>query len=138
VRVFWDTNLFIYYLEEYGELSLRVFELHARMIARGARLVTSAFGLGELLVKPARDDPAMASRYREIVLSRAEICDFGLAAADRYARIRAMGTIKAPDAIQLACAAAARVDLFVTNDDRLSRMIVPDVPIVTSLAAVPI
>jgi hypothetical protein len=40
---------------------------------------------------------------------------------------------KAPDAIQLACAAAAGVDLFITNDDRLSRKHVPEVKFITSL-----
>ena len=38
-----------------------------------------------------------------------------------------------PDAIQLACAAAAAIDLFITNDDRLSRKHVPEVKFVTSL-----
>ena len=40
---------------------------------------------------------------------------------------------KAPDAIQLACAAAAGVDLFITNDDRLSRKHVADVKFIASL-----
>lgn len=41
--------------------------------------------------------------------------------------------ITAPDAIQLACAATAGVDLFMTNDDRLSRRLVPGVKFITSL-----
>ena len=35
--------------------------------------------------------------------------------------------------IQLASAATAGVDLFITNDDRLSRKHVPDVKFITSL-----
>ena len=137
MRLFWDTNIFIYYLEQYGNLTRLVFELRARMIARNAILVTSTFGLGELLVKPLKADPARAARYREFVLSTAEVWEFGLAATDTYARIRAETNVKAPDAIQLACAAAASVDLFVTNDVRLLGQNIPGVPIIASLAAVP-
>jgi predicted nucleic acid-binding protein len=42
-------------------------------------------------------------------------------------------TIRPPDAIQLACAAQANVDLFITNDDRLSHKVVPGIQFVTSL-----
>ena len=63
----------------------------------------------------------------------ATILPFDAACAPRYAAIRADRTIKAPDAIQLACAAAAGVDLFITNDDRLSRKHVPDVKFIASL-----
>lgn len=61
------------------------------------------------------------------------LLDFDAGCAPRYAAIRADRTIKAPDAIQLACAAAAGVDLFITNDHRLSRKHVADVKVITSL-----
>jgi len=38
-----------------------------------------------------------------------------------------------PDAIQLACAALVGVDLFVTNDDRLSRLTVPGIEFLVPL-----
>jgi predicted nucleic acid-binding protein len=68
----------------------------------------------------------------------AHLVPFDESAALHFADIRADRTIRPPDAIQLACAAAAGVDIFVTNDARLSRKVVPDVPIMTSLAAVQI
>jgi hypothetical protein len=37
------------------------------------------------------------------------------------------------DAIQLACAAHARVDLFITNDERLSTKSIPHIHLVSSL-----
>ncbi len=43
-------------------------------------------------------------------------------------------SIRPPDAIQLACASAARVDLFITNDERLSRRVVPGIHFIQSLA----
>ncbi len=58
--------------------------------------------------------------------------------AGHYARIRRDKTIRSPDAIQLACTASAGVDLFITNDDRLSRKNIPGIHFITSLARAPI
>jgi len=44
---------------------------------------------------------------------------FDVKAAKVYAALRSERSLKPPDAIQLACAASANVDLFVTNDERL-------------------
>ncbi len=134
-RVFWDTNLFIYLLEDYGELSTRVYGLRLRMIERNDRLFTSAMTLGEILVRPlAAGNGALALKYEEMILQGAGVLAFdGADAARRYAKIRQDRAIKPPDAIQLACAAAAGVDLFITNDDRLSRKIVPGIQFVSSL-----
>lgn len=131
-RVFWDTNLFVYLLEG-GAFAPRVKEIRSRMLARGDQLMTSALTLGELLVKP-QDKGELAVRDHETTIRQiATILAFDVSSALRYAAIRADRAIKAPDAIQLACAAAAGVDLFITNDDRLSRKHVPDVKFITSL-----
>ena len=53
-NIFWDTNLFIYLVEDSGALANRVVELWTGMRERGDRLYTSAFTLGELLVMPVR------------------------------------------------------------------------------------
>ena len=58
---------------------------------------------------------------------------FDREAARRYALIRQDRAIRASDAIQLACAAAVRTDLFITNDERLSRCTVAGVQFITSL-----
>ena len=42
------------------------------------------------------------------------------------------------DAIQLACAAAAEVDLFITNDSRLNRRNIPGVKFISGLNEAPI
>jgi len=131
-RVFWDTNLFVYLLEG-GAFAARVKHLRARMLERGDQLVTSALTLGELLVQPAERSPAAVRDHETTLRQIATILPFDASAAPRYAAIRADRAIKAPDAIQLACAATAGVDLFITNDDRLSRKHVPDVKFITSL-----
>jgi predicted nucleic acid-binding protein len=138
MKVFWDTNLFIYLFEEYGELTEAVLALEERMRARAATLVTSTLTIGEILVRPISlglDD--VATQYDAAIRRQAMVVPFDGAAIRNFARIRASG-IRQPDAIQLACAAAAGVNLFVTNDDRLTRRNIPGAPIVTSLAKVPI
>ena len=51
-RIFWDTNLFIYLIEEFGGLSERVITFRKRMIERRDELYTSALTVGEILIKP--------------------------------------------------------------------------------------
>ena len=131
-RVFWDTNLFVY-LFEGGEFAARVRQVRSRMLDRGDQLLTSALTLGELLVKPREKGEAAVRDHETTIRQIATILPFDAACAPRYAAIRADRTVKAPDAIQLACAATAGVDLFITNDDRLSRKHVPDVKFITSL-----
>jgi predicted nucleic acid-binding protein len=131
-RVFWDTNIFVYLLEG-GPHAARVKQLRARMLERGDQLVTSALTLGELLVKPHEQGEAVVRDHLTTLRSIATIVPFDESCAPRYAAIRADRSIKPPDAIQLACAASVDVDLFVTNDDRLSRKHVPGVKFIASL-----
>lgn len=138
IRVFWDTNLFIYLLEQNTEFSARTRALWERILKRNDLLFTSTLTLGELLVGSVLSDPARAAAARAALRSAATLIPFDEAAAEHFARICAQTRTRPADAIQLACAAAAKVDLFVTNDDRLSRVLVPGVPILTSLASVPI
>jgi predicted nucleic acid-binding protein len=134
-RVFWDTNLFIDLFEDYPDLSDRVTALRRRMISRGDQLCTSTLTLGELLVKPCRaGDEATQRTYEQAVTAAAHVIPFDSGAARRYAALRAAdATVRPPDAVQLACAAEARVDLFITNDDRLSQKIVPGIQFLVSL-----
>jgi len=138
--VFWDTNLFVYLLEENRTFGESVRELNRRMEARRDRLVTSALTIGEILVKPIREnDSDSEKRYRAIFSGPdIQIAAFDAYAAQVYAYVRQDGAIRVADAIQLACAASAKVDLFITNDDRLSRKKVPGIHFVTSLARAPI
>jgi predicted nucleic acid-binding protein len=75
----------------------------------------------------------LAEQYRYAISSGATIIDFDSEAAVQYARIRHDRTIRPPDAIQLACAAAAKVELFITNDDRLSQKAVSGIHFVSSM-----
>lgn len=59
-------------------------------------------------------------------------------AAWTYARIRKDRSLRAPDAIQLACAATVGVDLFITNDARLHSKQVSGIQFIVPLDRVPI
>ena len=59
-------------------------------------------------------------RYPLLVIDEVGYIPFEAEAAKRYAEIRSRERVRPADAIQLACAAAAGTDLFVTNDSRRS------------------
>ena len=139
-KVFLDTNIFIYLIEDRGALAKKSRELLSRMTLRRDQVFTSTLTLGELLTQPLGLGKAqLADDYEQALTSPGvHLLDFDRAAARVYARVRQDKTIKAPDAMQLAMAAAARCDLFVTNDDRLSKKVVDGIHFVTALDRVPI
>jgi len=139
-RIFFDTNLFIYFLEGVGPRGIRVQQLLERMSARKDHLLTSTLTLGEVLVRPiSLGDSVLVNRYEQALNDPAvALIPFDRDAGRIYARLRQDATLKPADAIQLSCAAAARCDLFVTNDDRLSRQILAGIQFIASLDKVPI
>ena len=134
-RIFWDTNLFVYMVEGHGESASKVVALGERMNERGDELCTSTLTLGELLVKPLEDRREdLVDRYEKALAATSVLLiPFDRACARIYAELRQDRSTRAPDAIQLACAAQARCDLFITNDDRLSRKVVPGIQFIASL-----
>lgn len=139
-RIFWDTNLFIYLMEDRGALADRVEGLWRGMKSRGDRLYTSALTLGEVLVKPSSEGAiALAHEYQRLLRHpKITLLSFDANVAPNYARVRADRSIRPPDAIQLAVASAAEMDLFITNDDRLSRKNIAGIKFITSLDRAPI
>jgi uncharacterized protein len=140
-RIFWDTNLFIYLLEDYGQHSLEVASLLQKMAQRGDELITSALTIGEVIARPMHvGDVVRCDRYENAIRSNATISPFDVAAARNFAKIRSQQerNIRPPDAIQLACAATAKVDLFLTNDKRLHNLRVDGIHFITSVARAPI
>jgi predicted nucleic acid-binding protein len=138
-RVFWDSNLFIYLFEDAGERGERVAALRSRMLQRGDDLLTSTLTIGEVLVQPTRVGRTdLARQYEQRIAEAATIVPFDLDAARAYASVRMDPGVKGPDAIQLACAAAGRADLFITNDERLSGRVVPGIDFIVSLARAPL
>ena len=138
-RVFWDSNLFIYLLESHGPQFELVKNLRKAMLSRGDQLLTSALTLGEVLVKPLeRHDEELAKKYMEAITKASVTIDFDVKAARIYAGLRTNRSLRAPDAIQLACAAAAGVDLFITNDARLHSVQVEGIQFIVPLTRAPL
>ncbi len=137
-RVFWDTNLFIYLFEGHGSLSKRVADLRRAMLERGDQLLTSTLTLGEVLVKPIeRGDDELSRKYEDAITATSLLLPFDAKAARVYAALRCDRSLRAPDAIQLACAAAAGIDLFITNDTRLQAKHVEGIQFIVALDRVP-
>ena len=61
-RIFWDTNVFVYLIEDKGRHGDRVASILQRMFERGDELVTSALTVGEIMVKPLRDSEESIAR----------------------------------------------------------------------------
>jgi len=109
------------------------------MVARGDELLTSYLTLAEALTKPKETgDSILEKSYLNFFTNGPiELIAFEVEAAKRYAEIRSRERVRPADAIQLACAAAARTDLFVTNDGRLSGVVVSGITFVTGIQRVP-
>ncbi len=134
-RIYWDTMLFIYWLEDHPQYATRVDAIRSRMEQRHDQLITGAFTFGEVLAGAyRRGTPQLATESRRLLRNVvSEVVPFTLETADHYARIRGTPGITPADAIHLASAAQAGTDLFLTNDKRLVGKIVPGIQFIASL-----
>lgn len=128
-RICWDTMLFIYLLEGHPQHSARVRHLLKRAYERGDSLHCSYLTLGEIMagVGPS----AEAQKLSVIQISLREMgfrfLPFDEGAVLPFSRMRAKEKIKAADAIHLACAASAGIDLLLTADKQLLKLHVPGI-----------
>ncbi len=136
-RIYWDTMLFIYWLEEHPTYVDRLRQILARMEARGDQLCSSAFGVGELLAGAMRrGDRELADAIRQAMQPpHVELLPFDARTAEHFGEIRARCRTSPADSIHLACAAAAGVDLFLTNDTGLMRLDVRGIRFIAGLDA---
>jgi predicted nucleic acid-binding protein len=134
-RIYWDSMLFVYWLENNPLYAQRVAAVHSHMRERNDSLITSAVTLGEVLAGAYRRGPASrAEDVRGALLSLvSEVVPFNVDTADCYARIRGSTNISSPDAIHLACAASAGTDLFLTNDKNLIGKVIPGIHFIAGL-----
>jgi predicted nucleic acid-binding protein len=133
--IYWDTMLFVYWLEEHPDFAPRVRTILSRMEEREDVLCTSSFALAELLVAPYKTgNAALAEKIRSALQPPfVRVIPFSSDTAEHYARIRAKHGIAPADSIQLACAAEARVDLFLTNDRGLAGKMISGIQFVAGL-----
>jgi predicted nucleic acid-binding protein len=134
-RIYWDTMLFVYWLEGHTDHAARINQIYTRMEERRDTLCTSAFTLGEALTGLyKRGALEMAIQVREAFRPpQIEIIAFTAETADEYARIRANHRVSPADAIHLATAAQSGVDLFLTNDHRLLKLSIPGIHFIAGM-----
>jgi predicted nucleic acid-binding protein len=127
--------LFIYLLEGNPEFGPRVRKLLDQIVNRGGTLSTSIFSIGEILTGPRKRGSAsgVEAVRRYFASGAVEILAFSEAAADRYSVIRAANRVSQADAIHLACAAEAGVDVFMTNDRDLRKLSIPGIKLFADL-----
>jgi predicted nucleic acid-binding protein len=127
--------LFVYWIEDDPRYANLIRQLLLKMEKRRDQLCTSAFAVGEALVGPHKaGSEEAASRMLDVFRSPfVEVVPFGLEAAQHYASIRAIHSISPPDAIHLACAAQAGIDLFLTNDKNLVGKVIPGIQFIAGI-----
>jgi predicted nucleic acid-binding protein len=116
--------LFIYMLEANPVFGPKVGKVLNQMVSRGDTLCTSVFTLGEVLTGPRRHGSlsgadAVKKYFQSGVV---ELLPFDAETSDRYSAIRGAHRVSQADAIHLATAAEAGVDIFFTNDKALRKL----------------
>ena len=134
-RIYWDTMLFVYWLEDNPRYAKRVRHILSKMKERQDQLCTSSFTVGEILVGPCKMGASETTRQiREVFKAPfVEVIPYTMETADLYAGIRAQHGVSPADSIHLACAAQARIDLFLTNDAALVGKVIPGIQFIAGL-----
>lgn len=130
--VFLDTAPLIYFIESHSPYQEKLNDIFAQNSSGQFVFLTSAITLLEVLVKPLKDGRTkLADQYKKILTEASgfRIMDVSSSVAIKAAELRAMYSLKTPDAIQLAVCITHDADYFLTNDERLKS--VKEVNIVT-------
>ena len=118
-KIYWDSMLIIYLLEGNPAYSKRVQHLLQRSYERGDSLYTSFLAYGEVLAG-AVSSPEKVSKIQKAMGEMGfTYLPFDGGAVMPFSRLRAKNKLKVADAIHLASAASAGIDLFLTGDKQL-------------------
>ena len=136
-RVFWDTMMFVYLLEGHPEFSNRVEELLNRSRRRQDALLTSHLALGELMAGSERFNQPL--KFSGVQKTLKEIgfsfLAFDEGAVKPFSVLRGRKKLGTADSIHLACAASAGIDLFLTGDKELHKLIVPGIQFIADFTS---
>jgi predicted nucleic acid-binding protein len=123
-----------YWLED-AERGPRVQHIYETMLQRTDILCSSVFVLGELLVGPLKDgNTAAAGSIEQFFDSDAvTTLSYSRQAGRLFAELRAHHGIKSLDALHLAVATSSGVDVFLTFDRRLQKLVMPGLPFIVSI-----
>ncbi len=129
--------LFIHFFEGNGPKRLQASMMFFESSQRNDQITASCLTIGEVLagarVQPnAKTEASLRTKLDEM---RIEFLPFDGKAIDIFAELRSVHRVKAPDAINLACAGAAGVDLFLTEHKALLKLHVPGVKFIAPPSA---
>jgi len=133
-RLFFDAMLLIYLLEGNPKYTIRMTQILTTSRRRNDQLFTSYLVLGEVMAGASKSpNPSTPQEIRaKLDAAGFAYLEFGEAAVQSFARIRSTSRIKSADAINLACAAAGRMDLFLTGDSQLMSLHVPGIAFIAN------
>jgi predicted nucleic acid-binding protein len=120
--------LLIYVLEGNPNYRRRVEELLARSERRGDALFTSYLAAGELAAGTEKLSPQKAVTVLKVLEEMGfSFLPFDKGSVAPFSRVRAVKGVRSADAVHLACAASAGIDLFLTGDRNLMSLDVPGI-----------
>jgi predicted nucleic acid-binding protein len=139
-RVFWDSMLFIYLVEDDPKFAPLVRHVMGRCFRRNDSLFTSHLSVAETLVglKPGSEkERTFLTTIREMEFT---FVNFDGAAVEPFRMLRSECGLRPPDSMHLACAAALNADLFITGDRQLLKkdLRVPGIQFIAGLENAPL
>jgi predicted nucleic acid-binding protein len=139
-RVFWDSMLFIYVVEDDPKYAPVVRDLLGRCFRRGDTLYTSHLSIAETLVGVPPGSEKELQFLATLQSMGFNFLEFGWRAVEPFRRLRREFGLKPPDSMHLACAAAIQTDIFLTGDVQLlkKRLHVPGIQFIADFESAPL
>ena len=136
-RIFWDSMICIYLLENHPVFAPRAAQLLERAFKRGDALFTSYLALGEVLAGAEKSSGVQKASTVQHTLEEMgfSFLPFNQGAVAPFSHLRAQEGVKIADAIHLACAASAGIDLFLTSDKQLVKLDVPGIQFIADFSS---
>ena len=120
-----DTAVFIYFIEEHPRFLPVVAPVFSAVASNRLSAITSGITLLETLVIPYRSgNTTLAARYETLLTKSRGIRfrDLDRTLLRSAAQLRAVFSIRTPDALQLAAALSGGCNVYLTNDRSLPRI----------------
>lgn len=135
MRLYLDTMVWLYSLQETSPSYPNATKLFHRIADNRHQMVSSPLVLAELLVLPKRNGDTFTEAAYKQLFKRAPIemlTDIN-AISEVFAEIRATHRFTPADTIHLSLASMAKVDIFVTEDQKLVNKPVPGIGSILSI-----
>lgn len=139
-RIFWDTMLFVYLLEGHKKYAPLVRSLLQKSYERDDHLVTSYLAVAEMLAGVSAKSSNVSYVISTIEEMGFSFVEFAKPCVEPFRLLRREYGLRAPDSMHLACASAAKTDLFITGDQQLlgKRLMIPGIQFIVNFEHAPL